>query len=111
MQVLTSCLRLGAAAITICSLSAVAQAQVAEDSSAEFKAQMEAEGAALGYPAAEATVYTHSNGMTSARLGLEAQQMLVVRQNPDGTFSYGHADTEAEAEAFMNNKLAESDKE
>jgi hypothetical protein len=79
-----------------------AQAQEAEDSSAEFKADMEELEAMLGVPATEASVTTHSNGMKSANLGLSAMKMLVVRQNEDGSISYGHAASAEDAEAFLD---------
>ncbi|MCH1490924.1 MAG: hypothetical protein L7T24_00075 [Luminiphilus sp.] len=99
---------LGSAAVAAaCLLSGSLNAQVIEeDSSTAFKASNEALGAALGYPSAESTVTTHENGMTSARMGLESMKMLVVRQNPDGTLSYGHAGSAAGAEAFVNNPSA-----
>ena len=83
---------------TLCG-TGVAHAQE-EDSSAAFKRANEAMGAALGIPAAGSTVITHDNGMISANLGVEHLKMLVVRQNPDGTFSYGHAANANDAEAF-----------
>jgi hypothetical protein len=87
------------------------QAEVAEDSSAAFKADNEAMGAAIGLAAPEATVTTHENGMLSATMGLSAMKMLVVRQNPDGSVSYGHAATPEDARAFTegghNHGLAE----
>lgn len=80
----------------------LAQAQEAEDSSAAFKADMEELGATLGVPATESTVTTHSSGMKSATVGVSAMKMLVVRQNDDGSFSYGHAASEEDAEAFVD---------
>jgi len=94
------------AAAVVFSTSVELQAQEAEDSSAAFKASNEELGAALGYPSAESTVTTHENGMTSARMGLESMQMLVVRQNPDGTLSYGHAGSATGAEAFIKSPSA-----
>ncbi len=81
--------------------SASTYAEVAEDSSAAFKAGTDALGAAVGLPAPEATITTHANGMTSATLGVSAMKMLVVRQNPDGTVSYGHAADMNDAKAFI----------
>ncbi len=83
--------------------TANAQADVAEDSSAAFKAGNEALGAALGLPAAESTVTTHANGMTSATMGLSAMKMLVVRQNADGSVSYDHAASAEDAKEFIEN--------
>ena len=77
-----------------------AQAQE-EDSSAAFQADNEVLGAALGLPAAESTVTTHANGMTSATVGLSAMKMLVVRKNSDGTLSVGHVSSQEEARAFV----------
>ena len=88
------------------SMSVELQAQEAEDSSAAFKASNEALGSALGYPSADSTVTTHENGMMSAQMGLESMKMLVVRQNPDGTLSYGHAGNPAGAQAFIDNPSA-----
>jgi hypothetical protein len=90
------------AAITGVSLSA--QAQVEEDSSAAFERANAELGAAMGLPAADSTVTTHANGMTSAHMGLEAMKMLVVRQNADGSYSYGHASSEGEAQEFMHSE-------
>jgi hypothetical protein len=63
-------------------------------------------GAALGMPAAASTVTTHPNGMTSASMGLEAMKMLVVRQNADGSYSYGHVGSESDAQEFMESDSA-----
>ena len=76
-------------------------AEEAEDSSAAFEANKENLAATLGVPDAAATVKTHDNGMKSAVAGLSAMKMLVVRQNEDGTFTYGHAASEDDAEAFV----------
>ena len=81
--------------------SAGALAEVAEDNSAAFKAGTDALGAAVGLPAPESTITTHANGMTSATMGISAMKMLVVRQNPDGSVSYGHAANAEDAKAFI----------
>ena len=88
------------------SVSLVAQAQVEEDSSAAFLSANQELGAAMGLPAAESTVTTHANGMRSANMGLEAMQMLVVRQNADGSFSYEHAGSASEAQEFIDSERA-----
>ncbi|MGB5345663.1 MAG: hypothetical protein WBN23_05815 [Woeseia sp.] len=85
-----------------------ASAEEAEDSSAAFEAEKESMNATLGVAAAESTVTTHENGMTSAVVGVSALKMLVVRQNADGTLSYGHVSSEKEAEAFA--KATDTDK-
>ena len=91
--------------------ASTAQAQVAEDNSAAFKADADALGAALGLPAAESTVTTDNNGMTSATVGLRGLKALVVRENADGSVSYGHVSTEAEASAFLSGQSATGPKE
>ncbi len=83
------------------SFSLMASAQVEEDSSVSFSeanAQMEA---ALGLPSAESSITTGADGTVGARVGLESMKMLVVRQNEDGSYSYGHAGSESEATEFM----------
>ena len=82
--------------------ASTAQSQVAEDNSAAFKTDADALGAALGLPAAESTVTTNGSGMTSATVGLRGLKALVVRENADGSVSYGHVSTEAEARAFLS---------
>ena len=82
--------------------ASTAQSQVAEDNSAAFKADADALGAALGLPAAESTVSTDANGRTSATVGLRGLKTLVVRENADGSVSYGHVATKAEADAFLS---------
>lgn len=98
------------AALSLLGFSA-ASAEEAEDSSAAFEAEKEAMAATLGVADAASTVTTHENGMTSAVVGVSALKMLVVRQNADGTLSYGHVSSEEEAEAFAEatdtDKLAE----
>ena len=86
---------------SITGFSLAAQAQVEEDSSAAFERANAELGAAMGLPAADLTVRTHDNGMISAQMGLEAMKMLIVRQNPDGSLSYGHAATDSEAAEFL----------
>lgn len=73
---------------------------VAEDDSAAFQSDLERIAAERGVPEASATVTTR-DGVTSAVAGLSAMKMLVVRQNEDGTLSYGHAATDAEVDAFV----------
>ncbi len=100
MEIKTS-LRLCVGTAAALLLTATAVAQEAEDSSAAFRADKESLGAALGLPAPESTVITRSDGTTGAVVGLSAMKMLVVRQNPDGSVSYGHAANQAEADAFV----------
>lgn len=97
---------LSIAALALASGVSLAQAQVEEDSSAAFDRANKAMAAAMGMPAADSTVTTHANGMTSASMGLEAMKMLVVRQNADGSYSYGHADSSNEAQDFMDGQGA-----
>ena len=72
----------------------------AEDDSAAFQSDLERIAAERGVAAPEATVTT-KNGMKSAVVGVSSMKMLVVRQNADGTLSYGHAATDEEVEAFV----------
>jgi hypothetical protein len=95
--------RSAVAVAAMAGLGMQAQAEVEEDSSASFERANSEMSAAMGLPSAESTVITHANGMTSARMGLEAMKMLVVRQNPDGSFSYDHAGSESEAQELMQN--------
>lgn len=81
-----------------------AVAQEAEDDSAAFQAGQEQLGAALGLAAPEGTVTTRADGTTSAVLGLSGMKMLMVRQNSDGSISYGHAANAAQADAFLQSK-------
>ncbi len=100
MKVFISGVRSAAVFAAVTSFSLLAHAQVEEDSSAAFSeanAEMEA---SLRMPSAESSVKTHANGMISARVGLESMKMLVVRENEDGSYSYGHAGTESEAQEF-----------
>lgn len=94
--------QLQVAALTVMSLfgfSAVS-AEEAEDSSAAFEASNEELAATLGVADPESTITTHDNGLTSAVVGVSALKMLVVRENEDGTLTYGHVSSEEEAEAF-----------
>jgi hypothetical protein len=98
------------AALTVMALfgfSAVS-AEEAEDSSAAFEASNEELAATLGVADPESTITTHDNGLTSAVVGVSALKMLVVRENEDGTLTYGHVSSEEEAEAFA--EATESDK-
>jgi hypothetical protein len=102
MKLFTTSVRYAAVFAALTSFSLMAQAQVEEDSSAAFgeaNAEMEA---SLGMPSAESSVTTHANGMISARVGLESMKMLVVRQNADGSYSYGHVGSESEAQEFVD---------
>ena len=111
MKIFTLGVRSAAVLAAITSFSLSAQAQVEEDSSAAFgEANAELE-ASLGMPPAESSVTTHANGMISARLGLESMKMLVVRKNEDGSYSYGHADSESEAQEFMNSQSTHQQEE
>lgn len=85
-----------------------AYADEAEDSSADFEASNEELAATLGVADPATTITTHENGMTSAVVGVSAMKMLVVRQNEDGTLTYGHVSTEEEAEDFA--EATDSDK-
>jgi hypothetical protein len=91
------------AGMSLLSVSAVS-ADEAEDSSAAFEANQEALSATLGVAAAASTVKTDENGVTSAVVGLSAMKMLVVRQNDDGTLSYAHVGSDAEAKVFAESK-------
>ena len=93
------------------SFSLPAHAQVEEDSSAAFSKANEEMEAALNMPPAESSVMVHENGMISARVGLESMKMLVVRQNEDGSYSYGHASSESEAQAFVDSPSANQPEE
>ena len=95
------------AGLSMFGFSAVS-ADEAEDSSADFEASNEELAATLGVADPESTITTHENGMTSAVLGLSAMKMLVVRENEDGTLTYGHVSTEEEAEEFAES--TDSDK-
>ena len=90
-----------AGGIALCGISATAAAQEAEDQSEAFQSDVDRIAAERGVAEAESTVTTHENGMTSAVVGLSALKMLVVRQNEDGTLSYGHAENKAEADEFI----------
>lgn len=106
MKSFTTGVRYAAVFAALTSFSLLAQAQVEEDSSAAFsKANTEME-AALGMSSAESSVKTHANGMISARVGLESMKMLVVRKNEDGSYSYGHAGSESEAQEFVDSQSA-----
>jgi hypothetical protein len=89
-----------AASAGLATVSSLASAQEAEDSSAAFQAQMDGLAASLGLPAAESTVTTNANGTLSARMGLSAMKMLVVKQQADGSISYAHVGSAEEARAF-----------
>jgi hypothetical protein len=105
MKLFSPGVRTSVAIAAVSSLSLVAHAQE-EDSSAAFDRANAELGAAMGLPAADSTVTTHANGMTSAHMGLEAMKMLVVRQNADGSYSYGHASSEGEVQEFMHSENA-----
>ena len=99
-------------AASVCILAAPAGfADEAEDSSAAFEANKANLAATRGVADAEATVTTHENGMTSAVVGLSALKMLVVKQNEDGTLTYGHVDSDADAEEFVNSETASTPEE
>lgn len=87
-----------AGALALC--GAAVSAQEAEDDSAEFQSDLDRIAAEQGVPDAAATVTT-KDGLTSAVAGVSAMRMLVVRQNEDGTFTYGHAATDEEVDAFV----------
>lgn len=73
---------------------------VAEDDSAAFQSDLERIAAERGLAAPEGTVTT-KNGVKSAVVGVSMMKMLVVRQNEDGTLSYGHAATDEAVDAFV----------
>ncbi len=106
MKSFSTGVRSAVAVAAMASLGLQVQAEVEEDSSAAFERANAEMGAAMGLPSAESTVTVHANGMTSARMGLEAMKMLVVRQNADGSFSYEHAGSESEAQAFIHSQNA-----
>lgn len=100
-----------AGVVLLSAVSATGTAQEAEDQSeayADDKARIAAE---RGVPQAESTVTTDENGMKSAVVALSSLKMLVVRQNEDGTLTYGHAANQEEADDFIasddNGKPAE----
>lgn len=78
-------------------------AAVAEDDSAAFQSDLERIAAERGVAAPEGTITT-KDGMTSAVVGLSMMKMLVVRQNEDGSLSYGHAATDEEVETFIESE-------
>jgi hypothetical protein len=106
MELFNTSIRYAAVFAALVSFSLLAQAQVEEDSSAAFSKANEAMEQALNLPSAESSVLIHANGMISARVGLDSMKMLVVRQNEDGSYSYGHASSESEAQAFVDSPSA-----
>lgn len=99
-------------AASVCMLAAPAGfADEAEDSSAAFEANKANVAAIRGVAEAEATVTTHENGLTSAVVGLSALKMLVVKQNEDGTLTYGHVDSDADVEEFVNSETTSAPEE
>lgn len=88
------------AAVVLGFTAGIAFADEAEDNSAAFQADLARTAAENGVADAASTVTTHSNGMMSAVAGLEHMKMLVVRKNADGTLSYGHVDSQQEADEF-----------
>lgn len=79
-------------------------ADEAEDNSAAFEANKAELAATRGVAEAEATVTTHENGLTSAMVGVSALKMLVVKQEEDGTLTYGHVSSEEAVEEFVNSE-------